>query len=191
MISGGVAASAFAELLLRACDVADVACLLIAAPADTPAGSLRRVIDATMPPLQARNVAVLIEGHASLAKSLGADGVHLADTDLYAEARKILGPDASIGLASLVERHAAMEIAETGADYLLFDIGRAAAVPDVLAWWAEMMTVPLVARGQFTPADGPGFAAANIDFLAPDASLWKSADPIADLAALAKAIRAR
>jgi thiamine-phosphate pyrophosphorylase len=191
LISGGVSASAFADLLLRTADVADIACLLIAAPSDTPAGTLRRVIDAVMPPLQARNVAVLIEGHASLAKSLGADGVHLAEADDYAEARKTLGPDAIVGLASPIERHAAMEIAETGGDYLLFDIGPAETVPDVLAWWAEMMTVPLVARGQFKPADCAGFVAANIDFLAPDAGIWKAADPVAEIAALAAAIRAR
>ena len=191
MISGGGVASAFANLLLRACDVADVACLLIGAPGDTAAGTLRRVIDAVMPPLQVRNVAVLIEGHASLAKSLGADGVHLADPDGYAETRKTLGPDAIIGIASPIERHAAMEIAEPGADYLLFDIGRADTVPDVLAWWVEMITVPLVARGQFRPEDCQAFVAANIDFLAPDAGLWKAVDPIADLAALAGAIGAR
>jgi thiamine-phosphate pyrophosphorylase len=165
--------------------------LLIAAPGDTPAGTLRRVIDAVMPPLQARNVAVLIQGHASLAKSLGADGVHLADPDDYAEARKTLGPDAIVGIASPIERHAAMEIADAGGDYVLFDIGAGGAVPDVLAWWAEMMTVPLVARGQFKPVDCAGFAAASIDFLAPDAGLWKAADPVGDLAALAGAIRAR
>ncbi len=171
--------------------MADIACLQIAAPSETPAGTLRRVIDEVMPPLQARDVAVVIEGHASLAKSLGADGVHLGDDAAYAETRKTLGPDAIVGIASPVERHAAMEIAETGADYLLFDIGAADTVPEVLAWWAEMMTVPLVARGRFGPAACAGFVAAGIDFLAPDASLWNAADPITDLAALAAAIRAR
>jgi thiamine-phosphate pyrophosphorylase len=84
-----------------------------------------------------------------------------------------------------------MEIAETGCDYLLFDIGPAQTVPDVLAWWAEMMTVPLVARGAFKPADCAGYVAANIDFLAPDAGIWQAADPVAEIAALATAIRPR
>ena len=66
-------------------------------------------------------VAFIVNDSVSLAKRLGADGVHLgqSDGDLR-EARAILGPSKQIGMTCHDSRHLAMEAGEAGADYVAF-----------------------------------------------------------------------
>ena len=177
--------------------VADVACLIIAVPDETREEEVRAVAEPLIRAAQSRDVAALLSGRAALAKSLGADGVHL---DLgavpagdamraYREARKELGEDAIVGVVCPPERHLAMEVAEAGADYVGFDLAAPGAA-ETLAWWGEMMTVPCIAFGPIDPARAADLAREGADFIAPDASLWAEADPAAPLAALQAAIRA-
>ena len=57
----------------------------------------------------------------ALAKRLGADGVHLGQSDGdVREARALLGPSAQIGKTCHDSRHLAMEAGEAGADYVAF-----------------------------------------------------------------------
>src|SRR5690242_12631417 len=76
-------------------------------------------------PLQAicadYNVAFIVNDSVSLAKRLGADGVHLGQEDGDPrEARSILGPTVQIGVTCHDSRHLAMEAGEAGADYVAF-----------------------------------------------------------------------
>ncbi len=187
----------FLQHFERALDSADVACLLIAAPADARDDGLRAVAEPLIRAAQARDVAALLPGRAALAKALGADGVHLdlraAPTEeamrSYREARKTLADDAIVGVACPPERHLAMELAEAGADYVGFDLAAPEAA-DTLAWWGEMMTVPCIAFGRIDPATAAALAKSGADFLAPEPDLWSRVDPVGELAALQTSIRA-
>ncbi|MBM3595374.1 MAG: thiamine phosphate synthase, partial [Alphaproteobacteria bacterium] len=69
----------------------------------------------------ARDVAFIVNDSISLAKRLGADGVHLGQQDgTVAEARVALGREAQIGVTSHDSRHLAMEAGEAGSDYVAF-----------------------------------------------------------------------
>lgn len=174
--------SAFADLLSRSIANADVACLRIAGKDRERVTTIARDL---MGPTQTAGIAVLLDD-ADLARKLGADGVHLADPKNYADARKTMGDRFSIGIACPSERHVAMEAAEAGADYIQFDFDPAAADDflELVAWWAEMMTVPSVVHCPPEPAVAAAVIAAGADFLAPDASLWSLPDPISALASL-------
>src|SRR3546814_3673441 len=66
-------------------------------------------------------VAFIVNDDMSLAKRLGADGVHLGQSDGDPrEARALLGPSAQIGVTCHDSRHLAMEAGEAGADYVAF-----------------------------------------------------------------------
>jgi thiamine-phosphate pyrophosphorylase len=177
--------------------VADVACLLIAAPDGTPDEDLRAIAEPLIRAAQARDVAALLFGRAALAQALGADGVHL---DLravpagdamrsYREARKTLADDAIVGVACPPERHLAMELAEAGADYVGFDRAAPEAA-ETIAWWGEIMTVPCIAFGPMDPTTATALARGGADFIAPEPDLWSRVDPAGELAALQAAIRA-
>ncbi|MGQ0660507.1 thiamine phosphate synthase, partial [Sphingosinicella sp.] len=68
-----------------------------------------------------QNVAFIVNDDMALAKRLGADGVHLGQSDGDPrEARRLLGPGAQIGVTCHDSRHLAMEAGEAGADYVAF-----------------------------------------------------------------------
>ncbi len=177
--------------------VADVACLLIAAPADARDEDIAAIAEPLIRAAQVRDVAALLSGRALLAQKLGADGVHLdlraspVDDAMraYRDARKALAEDAIVGTACPPERHLSMEVAEAGADYVGFDLA-AADTAAAIAWWGEMMTVPCVAFGRFDAATATALARDGADFIAPEPEVWNGADPAGDLAALQAAIRA-
>ena len=67
------------------------------------------------------DVAFIVNDSMQLAKRLGADGVHLGQSDGdIREARALLGPSAQIGKTCHDSRHFAMEAGEAGADYVAF-----------------------------------------------------------------------
>jgi thiamine-phosphate pyrophosphorylase len=178
-------------------EVADIACLLIAAPLDAGDEAVAAIAQPLIRAAQAREVAALLFGRAVLANTLGADGVHLdlcipaADdaVRLYRYARKSLAEDAIVGAICPPERHLAMEVAELSADYVGFDC----AAPDAaetIAWWGEIMTVPCIAFGRFDPASASLFARSGADFVAPEPEIWNRVDPTSEWAALQAAIRA-
>src|SRR6476660_4941787 len=66
-------------------------------------------------------VAFIVNDSMALAKRLGADGVHLGQSDGdVREARAVLGPSSQIGRTCNDSRHLAMEAGEAGADYVAF-----------------------------------------------------------------------
>lgn len=125
--------------------------------------------------IQVRGVAVLIRDDPGAARQ--ADGLYLAASDAdVGAARKALGSGAAVG-AFAATRHGAMEAGETGADFVAFDdLG-------LLAWWAEAMIVPCLARVDATVATVPAIVAAGADFIAVDGAVWT--DPRGPRAAIA------
>jgi thiamine-phosphate pyrophosphorylase len=136
-------------------------------------------------PLQAicaaREVAFIVNDSISLAKRLGADGVHLGQEDgEVAEARQRLGRDAQIGVTCHDSRHLAMEAGEVGADYVAFGAffpsttkdAKHRAEIDLLLWWSNLFELPVVAIGGITPANCVPLVAAGADFLAVSHAVW-------------------
>lgn len=136
-------------------------------------------------PLQAicaeRDVAFIVNDSISLAKRLGADGVHLGQSDgTVEEARQRLGREAQIGVTCHNSRHLAMEAGEAGADYVAFGAffptetkdTEFRAEPDLLSWWQALMEIPCVAIGGITPDNCGPLVAAGADFLAVSGAVW-------------------
>lgn len=145
------------------------------------------------------NVPLLINDDVMLAKKIGAEGVHVGQSDMAAaEARAILGPDAIIGVtARTVEQ--AQEAEKAGADYLgsgaVFGTStKKDAKPMDPAYFqqiCESVSIPVVAIGGIT-ADNirqlegrkmSGFAIVSGIFAAQDIEaqtkkLWKDAQEL-------------
>lgn len=128
-----------------------------------------------------REVAFIVNDSVSLAKRLGADGVHLGQEDGdVREARSILGPSVQIGVTCHDSRHLAMEAGEAGADYVAFGSFyptttkevRHHADPAILRWWSALFELPCVAIGGITPANAKPLIDAGADFLAVSGAVW-------------------
>ena len=172
--------AAFGRTLAHALDAGDVAALQIRLK-DVDDAVIAAAVDALMPIAQARGVAVILNDRPDLAARLGCDGVHVGQSDTpYAEARKIMGREAMIGVTCHDSRHLAMEAAEAGADYVAFGAffptttkdAPTRAEPEILTIWQETMEVPCVAIGGITADHAEGLAKAGADFLAVSAGVW-------------------
>jgi thiamine-phosphate pyrophosphorylase len=139
-----------------------------------------------------RDVAFIVNDSVSLAKRLGADGVHLGQDDGDArEARSVLGPTAQIGVTCHDSRHLAMEAGEAGADYVAFGAfyptvtkeTRHRPEPSILSWWTTLFEIPCVAIGGITVENAPPLIAAGADFLAVSGAVWNG--PQGEVAAMA------
>lgn len=174
-VSGG-----FADRLARALDAGPVAAFQFRVK-----GVDQHAAAALAEPLQRicgdRDVAFLINDSISLAKRLGADGVHLGQGDGDPrEARSVLGPTAQIGVTCHDSRHLAMEAGEAGADYVAFGAFYPTTTkevrhhpdPAILSWWTTVFEIPCVAIGGITPANARPLVEAGADFLAVSSAVW-------------------
>jgi thiamine-phosphate pyrophosphorylase len=176
--------AAFAPLLAAALDAGDVACAQLRLKG-VDDDAVRRACDVLRPVAQSRDVAFILNDRPDLAAETGCDGVHVGQDDAgYAEARRRVGKDAIVGVTCHDSRHLAMEAAEAGADYVAFGAFFPTTTkdavhrptPDLIAWWAEMMTVPCVAIGGITPQNCAPLVAAGADFLAVVGAVWNHPD---------------
>lgn len=189
--------AAFGRLLAEALDAGDVAALQIRLK-DVPDTVIEAAVHALSPIAQARGVAVILNDRPDLAAKLGCDGVHVGQDDAScAEARRVMGPKAMIGVTCHDSRHLAMEAAEAGADYVAFGAffptdtkdASTRAEPEILSIWQEFMEVPCVAIGGIAADNAADLAAAGADFLAVSAGVWRHVDgPAAGVKALNAAI---
>ena len=135
-----------------------------------------------------RDVAFIVNDSISLAKRLGADGVHLGQGDgTVAEARERLGREAQIGVTCHDSRHLALEAGEAGADYVAFgaffptttkQVQHTASL-ELLEWWQGMMEIPCVAIGGITPENCGDLVRAGADFLAVSGAVWNGDEAVA------------
>jgi len=128
-----------------------------------------------------RDVAFIVNDSVSLAKRLGADGVHLGQSDGDPrEARAALGPSVQIGVTCHDSRHLAMEAGEAGADYVAFGAFFPTTTketlhrpdPSILSWWSALFELPCVAIGGITAENGRPLVEAGADFLAVCSAVW-------------------
>jgi thiamine-phosphate pyrophosphorylase len=130
-------------------------------------------------------VAFIVNDSMTLAKRLGADGVHLGQSDGdVREARALLGPSAQIGRTCHDSRHLAMQAGEQGADYVAFGAFYPTTTkpshyrphPSILSWWSALFEIPCVAIGGITPDNAQPLIDAGADFLAVCQAAWGADD---------------
>ena len=172
---------AFADQLAAALDAGDVGCVQLRLK-DVSDDAIKRACDVLRPVSQSRGVAFLMNDRPDLAAATGCDGVHVGQEDAtYADARALLGPDRIVGVTAHASKHLAMEAAEAGADYVAFgaffptatkQAPKGKAEIELLRWWSEIMTVPVVAIGGITVENCGPLVDAGADFLAVVAGVW-------------------
>ena len=179
--------SQFPDQLARILDARAIACIRIAL-ATREEDRLSRAADILREVAHARDVAIVIDTHLTLAERLGLDGVHLLDGARNVRAaRKALGKDGIVGAFCGTSQHDGMTAGEAGADYVSFGPagvsalgdGRQAAA-DLFAWWSEMIELPVVAEGHLTP-DITTELSSITDFFAIGEEIWSTDDPLSAL----------
>ncbi len=189
----------FGRELARALDGGDVAALQIRLK-DVPDDVIAAAAEALSPICAARDVAVILNDRPDLAARLGCDGAHVGQGDTpYREARRLMGPDAMIGVTCHDSLHLAMEAAEQGADYVAFGAffptatkdASTRAEPELLTGWQQDMLIPCVAIGGITVETARSLGQAGADFLAVSAGVWGHAEgPKAAVAAFNREMEA-
>ena len=171
---------AFPDRLARALDAGPVAAFQFRVK-DVAEHEAARLAEPLLRICADREVAFIVNDSISLAKRLGADGVHLGQQDgSVADARARLSKAAQIGVTCHDSRHLAMEAGEAGADYVAFGAffpsstkdTKHVAEPELLSWWARLFELPCVAIGGITAANCGPLVAAGADFLAVSNAVW-------------------
>jgi thiamine-phosphate pyrophosphorylase len=159
-----------------------------------------RLAEGVLPVCRAHDVHFLINDRPDLALRAGADGVHIGQSDAScAEARRILGPDRTVGVTCHNSMHLAMEAGEAGADYVAFgaffptrtkDAPKRADV-SLIEDWTLTTTVPVVAIGGIAADNLAPLVRAGADFLAASGAIWNDPEgPAAGVQRINDAIRA-
>ena len=186
---------AFPDRLARALDAGEVAAFQFRVKG-VDEHEAARLADPLQRICADRDVAFVVNDSISLAKRLGADGLHLGQGDgIVADARAALGRDVQIGVTCHDRRHLAMEAGEAGADYVAFGaffptstkLVEHHAEPEILTWWQGLFELPCVAIGGITPDNCRGLADAGADFIAASGAVW-SGDEAAAVQAFCKAL---
>ncbi len=190
LISPQEVGGAFPDRLRAALDGGEVAAFQLRVK-EVESHELARLAEPLQRICSEHDTAFIVNDSMSLAKRLGADGVHLgqSDGDLR-EARALLGPTAQIGRTCHDSRHLAMEAGEAGADYVAFGAFHPTTTkpsnyrphPSILSWWAAVFEIPCVAIGGITPANAKPLVDAGADFLAVCQAVWGTDDPAAAVA---------
>lgn len=185
----GATASTLGPLLSDVLDRFAVSCIRI--PGAGTEDDLGRICDLVREIAHARDIPVVVEDHVQLAQRHGLDGVHLTKgARKLRDIRKELGADAIIGAFCGTSRHEGLNAGEAGADYVSFgpcgesSLNQGETVdPELLAWWSEMIEVPVVAEGALTPELVVSLAPYT-DFIAIGPEIWSADDPAEALALL-------
>ncbi len=193
----------FVETLKSALGAGDVACLQLRLKRDGVAASdddVLRAAEAMLPIAHESGAFFLVNDRPDLAKRAGADGVHIGQSDAaYADARALLGPDATVGVTCHNSYDLAMNAAGAGADYVAFGAffpTRTKEAPtraemSLIEDWAFATTVPCVAIGGIDAENCGPIVKAGADFIAVSAAVWAAPDgPAAAVKRLNAAIAA-
>lgn len=191
--------ASFRDLLAEALDAGDVAAVQLRLKEASEDG-WRRAIDVLRPVAQSHDVAFLLNDRADLSRECGCDGAHVGQDDMPAvDARRLLGPELTLGVTCHGSRDLAMRAGEDGADYVAFGAffpsGSKEVVhradPELIAWWSELMELPCVAIGGITAENCAPLVRARADFLAVIGAVWSHPEgPAAGVRALNAAIEA-
>ena len=185
LISPQDVGGAFPDRLKAALGAAPVAAFQLRVK-DVDSHELARLAEPLQRICAEHDTAFIVNDSISLAKRLGADGVHLGQKDGdIREARDLLGPDAQIGRTCHDSRHFAMEAGEAGADYVAFGAFYETTTkpshyrpePGILSWWSSLFEIPCVAIGGITPDNAQPLIDAGADFISACQAVWGQDDP--------------
>ena len=144
-----------------ACAAGDAASIVVPLPA----------LAAVTTKLQNLGLAVLSNG----ATEVKCDGVHLdALIDDVALARRTVGKGLIVGAFCAASRHAAMQAAEDGADYIALSQNTYTPSEPIIGWWADLFEIPCVA---FDPVEAEKLdilLPQRPDFIRPTDAMWAS-----------------
>ena len=148
----------------------------------------------------AAGVDLIVNDRIDIAYAVGADGVHLGQSDpSVSTAREILGPEATIGVSVSTVSEARLA-AISGADYLgVGAVYGTDSKPDAetadnglgvdqLAKIVEAVTIPVVAIGGITPENAAGPIQAGASGVAVISAITAADDPAAATRALGEAV---
>ncbi len=184
LISPPVIAPDFADRLRSALDAAPVAAFQLRVK-DMDPHALAKIGEPLRRICSDMDISFIVNDSISMAKRLGADGVHLGQSDGDPkEAREVLGRDAQIGVTCHNSRHLAMEAGEAGADYVAFGAFYPTDTKNVqhfaelelLNWWNSMFELPCVAIGGINASNALPLVEAGADFVAVSAAIWVHPD---------------
>ncbi len=173
----------FAKTLGDALAAGDVACVQLRLK-DADDAAIHKAVKTLMPVCHQHNVAFILNDRPDLAAALNCDGVHIGPDDMpYDEARALMGPDATVGVTCKDSRHAAMEAAEAGADYVAFGAffptttkeATTSVTPEIIEIWTETTMIPSVAIGGITVENCEPIVQAGADFIAVCNGVWNYA----------------
>ena len=177
-------ADAFRAPLAEALAAGDVAAVLLRLAAADERRQIN-IAKALVSVTQAKDAALLLDGHADLVARAGADGAHLTGLDAFNEALGTLKPERIAGVGGLATRHDAMLAAEAGADYLMFgapdDNGARPtfdAIEERIAWWAEVFESPCVGYAAAL-SEIALLVKAGADFIALGDWIWRDPNSLA------------
>jgi thiamine-phosphate pyrophosphorylase len=191
LISPQEVGAAFADRLRAACSGGPVAAFQLRVK-DIGEHELARLAEPLQRICADHEVAFIVNDSMALARRIGADGVHLGQSDGDPrEARALLGPEAQIGRTCHDSRHLAMEAGEAGCDYVAFGAFYPTTTkpsnyrpkPGILSWWGAIAEIPSVAIGGITPDNAGPLIEAGADFIAVCQAIWGQEDPGAAVAA--------
>ena len=172
--------AAFADTLAAALDAGDVGAVQLRLK-DVSDDTILRAASILMEVSARRDVAFIVNDRPDLAVRAGADGAHVgAEDGTAADARRILGETAQLGVSCYDSRDLAMHAGEAGADYVAFGAffpsptkdTAVRADPELLTWWSELMELPVVAIGGINASNCAPLVRAGADFLAVISAVW-------------------
>ncbi len=165
------------EAALKAGDVASFQLRMKNQPDEVIVEAAEKLI----PICNKHDVAFILNDRADLAKKVGADGVHLGQSDgTVKETRENLGRGMVIGVTCHNSKHLAFEAGEAGADYVAFGAffptrTKATAYkaePGLIRAWVDIAEIPCVAIGGITPENAGPIIEAGVHFLAVSSAVW-------------------
>lgn len=146
-----------------ACEAGDCATILVSETTS------REVVAA----LQDLNLAVLLKDtEPRKVHHVKADGLLLSGFENFVDARQALKTE-SLGLLAGTSRHAAMEAAEAGADFVVFTQTKQYVGEPIVGWWQDLTDVPVVA---FDPVVDALLKPQRPDFIRCDDAMWQNPD---------------
>jgi thiamine-phosphate pyrophosphorylase len=173
------------RLFLVAPDIIDDALLLACATSACAAADCASILvhdtiqQSTVKALQDLGLAVILyDAEPRKVHHLKADGLQLSSIENFTEARKALKNE-SLGFMPKVSRHAAMEAAEAGADYMAFTQTKQYQGEPIINWWQDLTDVPAVAFDPVNPEAVAALKPQRPDFIRPLDGMWQSAEAAA------------
>ena len=170
----------FCEILHKTLAAARIACLQLRLK-EVGNSAIIQAGHAIRPICHTHGTHLIVNDSPSIAKDIGADGVHLGQEDMdYFSSRELLGGDAIIGITCHNSKELAFEAASSGADYVAFGAffetptktPKTRAELEILTWWHEAIEIPSVAIGGITVSNAKHVIEAGADFIAVSSGVW-------------------